>query len=114
MKAAMEEDEGLSVTEAATLVAEEAVRLRQFTREELARQSRRFSQGFSELKFNTLEAKNHGNALLTAEQEAFLAGSFEGFALNGDLVDKAFMLSFTNFHYDVDAKDKWYFIVFYS
>jgi len=107
MKTAIEGDEGVSVTEAANLVAEEAVRLRQFSREDPARQSRRFSQGFSELKFNTLEAKNHGNALLAAEQEAFLAGPFEGSALNGVFVDKAFMLSFANFHYDIDAKEKW-------
>jgi len=63
-KRAIEEDKGVSVTEAAIFVPE-AVRLR------------------------LVDGR---------EQEACLAAPFEGFALNGVLVDKALMLLLTSFH----------------
>lgn len=112
MKAIRDANPTISVPDAANLVAEEAVQLRHFKPAELPQQARRFSKGFSELKMNKYKKKNHKNAKLTIEDESFLVGIFEGFAMNGIQVDKAFILSFVAETFDITVKDSWYFIEF--
>ncbi|MGI0133880.1 MAG: hypothetical protein ACREBW_02845, partial [Candidatus Micrarchaeaceae archaeon] len=72
------------------------------------KQARRFAKAFSELHLATEKAKLHGNNYLDEEQEDFLSGIFEGWSENGHRVDQAFMLSFANATFDINAKETWY------
>lgn len=117
MKAAITATPSLSVPEAARLVSSEAVALGHFSHDEVAKKARCFAKAYSELKLSTQKAKLHGNNYLNEEQEAFLAGIFEGWAENGYRVDRPFMLSFANMTFHMDAKEKWYYLclfIFYT
>jgi hypothetical protein len=108
MKAAIGDATSLSVPDAARLVSTEAANLGHFSHEELTRQARRFAKAFSELHLARETTKLHGNNYLDEEQEEFLAGIFEGWSENGYRVDRAFMLSFANATFDINAKEAWY------
>lgn len=110
MKAAIGAATCLSVPEAARLVATEAAALGHYPRDKVTEEARRYAKAYSELKLGNVNAKLHGNNYLDEGQEEFLAGIFEGWSENGYRVDRPFMLSFANFTYDIDAKEKWYYL----